>query len=94
MTEPARPPASREQAREAKAQVAERLSRTPGVVGVGLERVPDGGWSVRVNVTSSGVAQAVGEQLRTVAPAVPVQLRVTGRIEPTSGAGEETGSPR
>ncbi|WP_022919589.1 hypothetical protein [Ruania albidiflava] len=91
MTDAAPPPASREAARSAKAEVAELLAATSGVAGVGLERLPDGGWSVRVNVTTVEVAQALGEQVPTGPDAVPVRIRVTGPIEPATGGVAEAG---
>lgn len=76
-------PPSRDEARATKAQVAEHLADQTGVVGVGLERTPDGGWCVRVNVTTEEDAQAVGTQLQSASPTVPVQVRVTGTISAT-----------
>lgn len=72
--------ASREEARATKAQVAAELAGLAGVAGIGLAKQPDGGWSVRVNVTTQEVSQAVGARLQSAAPAVPVQVRVTGTI--------------
>ncbi|HIZ35004.1 MAG TPA: hypothetical protein H9815_04435 [Candidatus Ruania gallistercoris] len=72
--------ASREEARAAKVQVGEHLAALPGVVGLGLAKQPDGGWGVRVNVTTEEVAQAVRERLSTRPRAAPVHVRVTGAI--------------
>ena len=72
---------SRAQARAAKARAAEQLAALPGVVGIGLERQGDGGWCVRVNVTSQEVAQAVGARLPEESQAVPVLVRVTGSVQ-------------
>ena len=91
MTDAAQPPASRQAARSAKAEVTELLTATSGVVGVGLEHLDDGGWAVRVNVTTPGVAQVVGEQVPTGPDAVPVRIRVTGPIEPATGGAAEAG---
>ena len=91
MIDAAPPPASRQAARSAKAEVTELLTATSGVVGVGLEHLDDGGWAVGVNVTTPGVAQAVGEQVPTGPDAVPVRIRVTGPIEPATGRAAEPG---
>lgn len=85
MTDPQSAPRSREEARAAKAQVAETLSAIEGVVGVGLERMPDGGWSLRVNVATEEVAQAVRERLPTGQQVVPAGIRVTGTIRAVPG---------
>ena len=84
MTEPAASVHTRREARSAKAEVVELFAGTSGVVGVGLQRVPDGGWCVRVNVTTVRVAQAVASRVAAGVRGVPVQVRVTGAIE-TSG---------
>lgn len=86
MTDPAAQARSREAARSRKAEVAELLSATEGVVGVGLERMADGGWSVRVNVTTAEVAQVVGERVPGGQPSVPVHIRITGAIEAATKA--------
>ena len=91
MIDAAPPPASRQAARSAKAEVTELLTATSGVVGVGLEHLDDGGWAVRVNVTTPRVAQAVGEQVPTGPDAVPVRIRVTGPIESATGRAAEPG---
>ncbi|WP_147917849.1 hypothetical protein [Ruania zhangjianzhongii] len=75
---------SRDQARAAKAQATERLAELPGVVGIGLEKQPDGGWCVRVNVTSAEVAEAVAERLPGETQAAPVRVRVTGTVHASS----------
>lgn len=94
MTEPAAPAGSREAARARKAEVAELLATTEGVVGVGLERMADGGWSVRVNVTSAEVAQVVAERLPGGQPPVPVHIRITGTIEAGTGPEGAQSPPR
>lgn len=88
MTSSGSQPRSRDEARAAKAQVSECLAELPGVAGVGLEKQPDGGWCVRVNVTSESVAQAVAERLPEEPSHVPVHVRITGAIEPLGGQPE------
>lgn len=92
MTDPAAQARSREAARSRKAEVAELLSATEGVVGVGLERMADGGWSVRVNVTTAEVAQVVGERVPGGQPSVPVHIRITGTIAAAPGPEEVSSS--
>lgn len=75
---------SRDQARAAKSQATQRLAELPGVVGIGLEKQPDGGWCVRVNVTSAEAAQAVAERLPEETQAAPVLVRVTGTVRVSS----------
>lgn len=72
---------SRDEARAAKVQTAERLAELPGVVGIGVEKQPDGGWCVRVNVTSADDARAVGERLPLESAAVAVLVHVTGPVQ-------------
>lgn len=73
--------ASRDRARAAKSQAAQRLAEVPGVVGIGLEKQPDGGWAVRVNVTTAEAAQAVAQRLSEGTQAAPVLVRVTGTVQ-------------
>ncbi|CAM3562188.1 hypothetical protein OCAE111667_15460 [Occultella aeris] len=63
------------EARAAKERLAAELGDRVGVIGVGLERVPDG-YCVRVNVRD----EATGEQVPATVDGVEVRVAVVGTI--------------
>ena len=51
-----------------------------------MEKQPDGGWCVRVNVTSAEAAQAVAERLPEETLAAPVAVSMTSVTQRVSSS--------
>jgi hypothetical protein len=71
-------PATREQARSAKAAALKHFQQFGDVVGVGITRLDDG-YAVKVNLTEP---PAPGVEVPAVIDGVPVLVEIVGIIKP------------
>jgi hypothetical protein len=77
-----RRPASREDARAAKAEAAKLVGKHPAVNGIGITR-RDGGYGIKVNLV--GDADDVRDLLDRIQTA-PVRVEVVGRVSKRAAA--------
>ncbi len=68
-----------DRAEAAKRQILDRLAGVPGVRGIGLARLAEGGFCVKVNFANTPPEGLIPDDV----DGVPVIIDVVGRISPT-----------